>query len=227
MSDAATTGSNPADPGAAAPAATTEATTVLTAAPDTAAEQPAVQDTTTEAKPQEAADKPAEGEGEETEAKPEGAPEEYADFSMPEGVEIDAELGTDLKSLAKEFNLSQENAQKLADLGAKQLQRFQAMQADAVTQARATWEAEARADKEYGGAAFEENLGYATKAVKEFGNPALKTLLNQTGIGNHPEVIRFMVKAGKAISEDRFDAGRNAPQGAKTAAQVLYGNKET
>jgi len=225
MSDAATTGSTPTDPGAAAPAAPTDATTVLTDGTQTTATEQQTQqtDATNEAKPADG-DKPAEGEKPEDD-KPQGAPEEYAEFTLPDGVEFDAELGGDLKTFAKEQNLSQEQAQKLADLGAKQLQKFQAAQADAVAQAREAWQSEARADKEYGGDKFDESLASAKKAVDAFATPELKTLLNQTGLGNHPELIRFMVRAGKAISEDRFDGGRGVTTSTtQSTAQRLYGN---
>lgn len=217
MTDTAVTESTSTDSGTTA--AQTDATTVLTDSAKTAAPEQQT-DATTEAKPENG--EPA---GESDADKSQGAPEEYAEFTMPEGVEFDAELGGDLKSFAKEQNLSQEQAQKLADLGAKQLQKFQALQADAVAQARETWQSEARADKEYGGDKFDESLASAKKAVDAFATPELKTLLNQTGLGNHPELIRFMVRAGQAISEDRFDGGRGVTTStAQSTAQRLYGN---
>ena len=44
----------------------------------------------------------------------------------------------------------------------------------------------------------------AKSALDTFGNDALKSLLVETGFGNHPEIIRFMYRAGKAISEDSY-----------------------
>lgn len=220
MSDAATTGQTPTDPGTAAPteaaAAPAQGTTLLDGAAAPEGEQQTQQ-------PDAAAEGSTEAKEGEAEAKPQGAPEEYADFSLPEGYTLDAELGGELKTLAKELNLTQEQAQKLADLGAKQSSKFQSVQAEALKAAQETWAAEAKADKDYGGDKFGENIATAKKALDTFGNDALKTMLNETGLGNHPEVIRFFVKAGKAISEDRFVAGDRAPRVAD-AARVLYGN---
>ena len=217
MTDTATAASTPNDAGSAvaATAEPTQGTNLLADAP--AVEQQTQQQDTTQAKPDE----------ESTKAKPAGAPENYEAFTMPEGVELDAELGGDLNALAKELNLPQEQAQKLADLGAKQLQKFQAAQADAIAQARESWADESRADKEFGGDAFNENLAVAKRAVDAYASPALKTLLNQTGIGNHPEFIRMMWKAGQSISEDRLDMGRSVHQSRATKDQAtrLYGNK--
>lgn len=228
MSEAAT-GQTQTDPGAA-PADTSAA---ASAPAQESAQQDPQQVTTppTDGQPTDGS-KPADGQDgdkpddqKQGEAKT-GAPEEYADFTIPEGVEMDANLTTDLKAVAKELGLSQEQAQRLADIGIKQAQGQAAKQTQVLTDAGERWATEARADKEFGGEKFEENLGLAKKAVDAFGTPELKTLLNETKLGNHPEVLRFMVRAGKAISQDRFEGGRAAPAGEKRSAEDrLYGNK--
>lgn len=209
MGDPVAAESTPTDSGATTP---TEATTMLT---DTASVAPAgneqqTQDTTKSETPT-------------AEAKP-VVPEEYAEFTLPEGYTMDEDLGTELKATAKEMGLTQSQAQKLADMGAKQSAKFQAMQSDALQKARSTWETEAKADKDYGGERFGENLAVAKKAMDAYASPELKTLLNQTGLGSHPEFIRLMWKAGQSISQDRFDVGRDTPQGAtRSQADRLYG----
>lgn len=232
----ATTGTTPTDPGtqqaAAAPAA--QDTTVLTADAPASEQQaqttqegdaptgdkPAAEAKPDGEKPQDEGDKPK------TEGEKTGAPEQYEDFAAPEGVRLDAELVGDLKTIAKELNLSQKDAQRVADLGPKLLQKLQGHQAEAFAQVRQTWANDAKADKEIGGEAFAENLGAAKKALESFGTPELRTLLNESGIGNHPEVIRFMVRAGKAISSDTFVAGERSANGAgKDPAKTLYPNQ--
>jgi hypothetical protein len=146
--------------------------------------------------------------------KPAGAPEQYEDFTAPDGVTLDAEVTGEFKGLAKELGLTQEQAQKVADFGPKMLQRWQAKQAEALAETSAKWATETRADKDIGGDKLNENLATAKKALDAFGSPAIKTLLHESGLGNHPEVIRLLVNAGKAISEDRMVPG------AKAAAEV-------
>ncbi|WP_238919393.1 protease [Achromobacter xylosoxidans] len=153
----------------------------------------------------------------------EGAPEQYEDFQAPEGVQLDAELTGDLKSIAKELNLSQKDAQRVADLGPKLMQKWQDQQAQAISQLREEWASTAKADKEYGGDALAENLAVAKQALDTFGTPELRSLLNESGTGNHPELIRFMVRVGKAISSDTFVAGDRGGQPAKRdLANNLY-----
>ena len=144
---------------------------------------------------------PAEPAKEGEEEKPVGAPEEYADFTAPEGVELDADLLGDLKTLGKENNWTQEQAQKVVDLGAAMQDKFSKTFADSVVAARAEWREQTTTDAEFGGKNLQPNLAIARTARETFGTPALKDLLDQSGLGDHPEVVRFFYKVGKATSE--------------------------
>lgn len=149
-------------------------------------------------------DKPAE------EAKePEGAPEQY-EFQAPEGHEFDPDVIGQFADVARELNLTQDAAQKVLDKMAPAIASRQAEQVQAVRQ---QWADEARADREFGGDKLDENLAFAKKAMDGFATPELRTLLNESGLGNHPEVIRVFVRVGKAISEDSFVAGGKDPTG--------------
>lgn len=141
--------------------------------------------------------------------KPEGAPEAYADFTLPEGLAADTPVMGEFAALAKEANLPQETAQKFVDLAGKmQTQTVEGVQAALEAQGE-KWGEDAKADKEFGGDAFDANLAIAKTALDAFGSPELKNLLNQSKLGNHPEVLRAFVKIGKAISQDGFIPGRS------------------
>lgn len=136
--------------------------------------------------------------------KPEGAPESY-EFKAPEGVQFDDTVIGAFSEVAKELNLPQDQAQKVLDkmapvIAARQAEQFQA--------ARTEWAEAAKTDKEFGGEKLTENLGTAKKALDALATPELRTLLEESGLGNHPEVIRVFYRAGKAISEDRFVSGQ-------------------
>ena len=152
-----------------------------------------------------------EGEGTKADGdKPQGAPESY-EFKAPEGSTLDDAVIGQFSEVAKELNLTQDAAQKILDKMAPAMAARQAEQIEAI---RAGWADEARVDKEFGGDKLDENLGTAKRALDQFGTTELRTLLKETGMGNHPEVIRFMYRAGKAISEDGFVPGGR--QGAPT-----------
>jgi len=156
-----------------------------------------------------------------------GAPEEYTDFALPETFKVDDTTLGEFKALAKELNLPQEAAQKLVDMQAKlqsgNAQAFTSTLQAHVDKTAQEWAATAKSDPEIGGAKFDENVAVAKTALDTFGTPELKALLKESRIGNHPEVIRFMFKAGKAISQDGFVPGR-ASSAAKDTANVLYGS---
>ena len=145
-------------------------------------------------------------------------PESY-DLKMPEGVELDQAAATEFTAIAKELQLDQAAAQKLADIGAKMAQR----QVEAHAKLVETWTEQVKTDKEIGGDKLAENLGIARKAIDTFGTPELKALLNSSGLGNHPEVVKLAYKVGKAISEDRFVTG--SPKGpSNDPAKKLFPN---
>jgi hypothetical protein len=147
-------------------------------------------------------------------------PDEYTDFQTPEGVELDNELLASANPLFKELGLSQEQAQKLVDFQSAQVQA----QSDQLIQQTNTWKEAAKTDSEFGGQNFDENIGKASTAIDQFFSQEFKTLLNNTGLGNHPEVIRGFVKIGKQLAEDNPGSG-NASQGEKSRAEKLYGTE--
>lgn len=143
-------------------------------------------------------------------------PEKYADFKLPEGVTLEPAQLTELQTVAKDLGLSQEAAQKfvdrtLSDRKAVETSMVTKQQA-AVKQAALDWKTQTEADPEVGGTAIKENLATAIKARDQFATPELTKMLNDSGLGNHPEVVRFFFKVGKAMSEDKFTKGA-APGG--------------
>ena len=133
-----------------------------------------------------------------------GAPEQYEAFKNPEGLELDPGALDSFSEVAKELNLSQDDAQKVID---KVSPVMAAKQQEVLTGLKTQWVKDTSSDKEFGGDKLTENLGMAKRALDTFGTPELTTLLNETGLGNHPEVIRAFYRAGKAISEDGFVKG--------------------
>lgn len=160
---------------------------------------------------------------EQTTQKP-GAPEAY-EFKAPEGREYDADFLTTFTEVAKELDLPQDKAQSVLD---KLSEKAQERQSAKLEEAKAQWLADSKKDTEFGGDKLEENLGIAKKALDAFGSDLLKAMLNDSGLGNHPELIRFFFKVGKAISEDTFMGGhregKGQPKTFNDIAALLYGN---
>jgi len=192
------------------PGTSEDAETVTTEAAET------VTDTEGKTKP--------EGEVETKGTGDEGADEsiEYS-FELPEGVEMAPETLEGLKTLAGDMKLDQEGGQKLASFGAEMFQKWEAAQAEGLATLRTEWADATRADKEIGGADLDKNLAGAKVALDKFGTPELKTLLNESGLGNHPEINRLFWKLNAQISDDALVAGNSAPVAPKNREELYYG----
>ena len=216
MTDAATTTEGAtSQPAAPAPA---------TADANAATQQQAAGSQTTDAGQSPEGDGKLAGDQATTDAKTDGAPEKY-ELALPDGVQMDEAGINAFTEVARELNLTQEAAQKVLE---KMAPAMAQRQSEAIAQVRNEWAESARGDKEFGGEQLAENLSVAKKALDTFGTPELRTLLNESGLGNHPEIIRAFFRAGKAISEDKFvPAGNGSPTGSKDFAKSLYPNQQT
>ncbi|WEJ86884.1 MAG: peptidase [Klebsiella huaxiensis] len=167
------------------------------------------------------ADKPdGEKPEEKDEQKSEGAPEKY-DFKAGEGIEIDTDAMAEFEPVARELNLTNEQAQKLVDVYPKILAGVQQRQVEAWQKQTEGWAETVKADKEVGGDKLTSNLSAAQRALDQFGTPELREYLDGTGLGNHPELVKAFIKVGKAMSEDGVITGKESGQ--RSAAEVLYG----
>ncbi|MES0240587.1 peptidase [Citrobacter cronae] len=213
-------GAAPAPSEPAAPAADAQAPAGDPAKPEGDKPQPGAEGD----KPQD--DKPADGDKpadkpDDKKQEQEGAPEKY-DFKPAEGQELDAAALEQFEPIARELNLTNEQAQKMVDLyGTKIMPMVQQQQADAWQKTTEQWAADVKADKEIGGDKLTGNLSAAQRALAQFGTPELKEYLEGTGLGNHPELVKAFVKVGKAMSEDGMVTGKESGQ--RSAAEVLYG----
>ncbi len=143
------------------------------------------------------------------------------EIKLPEGETLDDATIAEIKAQAKELGLDAEKAQKFAENRIKQEKAFVEKQQEAFQQSVTKWAEDAKADKEIGGDAFDANLATAKKALDTFASDGLKEMLNSTGFGNHPEVIRMFNRIGKAISEDRLVTGKAPIVGADPAKRMF------
>lgn len=81
------------------------------------------------------------------------------------------------------------------------------------------WVEASRIDPEFGGAQFDANLAVAKRGYNMFASDELKSILEQTGYGNHPEVLRLFHKIGKLTGEDNIVGGGRSRQ---QTAQDFY-----
>lgn len=160
------------------------------------------------------------------EKKDEGAPETYADFVMPEGVQVDAEALEAFKPWAKANNLSQAKAQEAVNLYTEATKRAVERWQNTWAETKAKWLTTAKADPELGAGdekKFAQTLASSVKAVSRLGTPGLREALEVTGVAEHPEMLRFLARVGAAYAEeDSIPKNPKGDGGSKSAAQVMF-----
>jgi hypothetical protein len=184
--------------------------------------------TTTDGK---ADDQPAADEGDDLlegkigEAEAAVTPPDDYDLTPPEGYELDAQMADAFKPVAKELNLSQEQAQGLvekfgpkmfAQIGEKQATQWKALQKQ--------WAGEAKSDPDFGGKNLEASLSNVAKA-RDYLGPEFAAAVKLLGGNNHPALLKGLAKVGLALGEDTPGFGK--PHGStKSTAQILYPNDQ-
>lgn len=150
-------------------------------------------------------------------------PDKY-DLTLPDGSLVDAAGVERIAAYAKAQGLSQPQAQALLERESGNAAAVKEGQAAQLEQAKKVWLAAASTDKEFGGDSFPKNAELSKRVIARYGSDALKAALDETGLGNHPELVRMLVRIGKAMSEDQLViAGQAAGGEVKDAATVLYG----
>jgi len=168
------------------------------------------------------ADKEAKKDEDSLADKSDGAPESYKDFTFSKDLEFDDELMTQAKSVFKELNLTQEQAQQLVDFESNVKAEENQRQQGAWDELQDTWKKASENDKEFGGDGLDSNLAIAKKGRDAFGDKEFNEMLEVTGVGNHPEMIRFLFKIGKLVSEDKILQGSGSASGSATQAERLF-----
>jgi len=168
-------------------------------------------------------------------AEPQKAPEppkltapekyDYSAIKLPEGVTLDTELLNTLEPKFKEVGLPQEAVAKLVEAHAQAIaQAEEKREADFKTwMAEQTKQHQAAVKKEWG-LQYDANLAVAQRGIARFMSPEAKALLDETGLGNHPEFVKAFFQIGKMVSEDTPPSGQAPSGNGRTAAEVLYGS---
>ena len=132
------------------------------------------------------------------------APVAY-DLKAPEGMAWNDDQLKAFEGQAHSVGLSQEQAQKLLD--AAHVNQQAHMEAHAAQVQR--WAEEVRMDKDMGGPNFDATVMQARAGLKTFdADGQVYAMLQETGYANHPAVIRFLARIGKAHGEDDVITGK-------------------
>ena len=155
-----------------------------------------------------------------------GRPEQSNGYDF--GEDVDGVLD-DFKEFAHQNNLTQDQADNLlglfSDIQEEDTQNEEQAMEDLKVQTtiglQRDW-----------GKNYDGNLDYARRAYAQFGTPELTEIMDNSGFGNHPEVIKAFSKVGQLLGEEALAVGtglgRNqmSPQSAQEEIQALYADKD-
>lgn len=172
-------------------------------------------------------------EGNTGETKPAASvvPEKY-EFSMAEGLPLPKDFLEKYTPHFKALNLSNESAQKVTEFVGKEVQAgvlaYQEDRQQFLAKETQRWFDTTKADPEVGGEKFASTASSVKQLVDKFGTPAFRDALNETGLGNHPELVRFCKRVRDAMGNDSFDdlgGGGHQTTEKLPLADRLYGKK--
>ena len=155
-------------------------------------------------------------------------PDNY-DLAAPEGLTLDPAAIALATPVFRELGLSNEQANKLMPVAGQfaqgLLDRRNRQMLGQVEADRKAWLDAAQADPEIGGRHWATTIGTAARALDALGlikGSPFRVLLDESGLGNHPEMIRAFQRVGKAIAEDGFERSSGIHHSRRDRAETLY-----
>lgn len=172
-------------------------------------------------------DKPEDESAETTEdGKPKEGDQKPVEYKLkaPKDSGISAEGLKEIEEFAKTNGLSQDAAQALVERENDLLLTIKEQQQEQMEKMSNEWRKTVENDKVWGGDNLKQTSFYSNQALQKFGSNELRQGLIDTGFGNHPEVVKFFAKVGKALSPGTFEKQGLPPVQRKSAEEQLYGS---
>lgn len=188
-----------------------------------------------------------EGEAPKVEIKEEGQsaepapPPVYDTFTVPEGITLDTERVSEFTKILSKLELdgkldhalAQKSGQELVDFHIQEVKKatedLTKMYQTAWDRQKIEWKDTFLKDPEIGGNRFQTTVDSALNFIRTHGGTPeqqteFKNLMETSGLGNHPAVIRLLANAGSAMAEGKpIAATRPVPQ-AKSKIETMYGS---
>lgn len=138
---------------------------------------------------------------------------------------LDDEQVKAVESYAKDKKLTKEQAEEILNRENAAVKSFYEKQHQQFKTAQEQWVEEIKKDPELGGDNFSKNAEFAKRAVEKFATPKFKEQLEQSGYGNHPELVRVFARIGKLISDDKMVTPGTSVSGSRSYEEIFYGKK--
>lgn len=157
------------------------------------------------------------------ESKDEKKEGEEIEVTLPKDSKLSKEDADAVKAFAKEHKLTKEQAEAVLGLSDKAVNSYLSAQKKQLQQTVSQWEKQVKADPELGGDKYAKSVEIAQKGYKN-APASMRTFLNETGLGSHPDVVKFFYKLGKlGLNDKMVPSGSEAKNEPKSHAQLIYG----
>ena len=179
----------------------------------------------------------AKQEGDDGKDKGEGKPEALVveNLKFPEGFQRNDENLKAMTDVLGDTALSpQDRAQALIDLHTTAMQDMSAKVDQQWQDERSKWVEATKALPKIGGDNLDASLGKIARLIEEFGKTTdaqgvvskdlgneFRQVLDDSGLGDHPTIVRFLVNVADSFSEGTPISGE-AASGERTQAQKMY-----
>ena len=134
-----------------------------------------------------------------------GRPETHENYDMGEYA---PETTEDFRQLAHQIGLNNDQANVLFDAYVNAMAGQQEQEQSAFEQFEV--ENTQALQKEWGGS-FDKNVELARRAFMNFATPEAVEIMEQTGLGNHPEILKVFSRIGELLQEDSVLPGSSTP----------------
>jgi hypothetical protein len=167
-------------------------------------------------------------------------PPTYDPFTLPEGIQLEAEKVTEFTGLLAELEQSgkadhtavQAFGQKAVEFYVKEVKKAledtNKQQIAVWEKTRNDWKESFLKDPEIGGNRFQTTVDSALNFIRTHGGTAeqqteFRNLMETSGLGNHPAMIRLLAKAGSAMSEGVPLTALKPVSAPKSKVTTMYG----
>lgn len=144
----------------------------------------------------------------------------YQELSLPEVFKGREQNFESFKKLAAELKLPAETAKKLMEWEASAFSESEKNSQAARGEILQKW---TKQTQELFGPVYQREIARALDAADRFGGPELRALLDATGLGSHPVIVKTFHQISQQIGEDVSLGGKVKQTTDKTFAEALYG----
>lgn len=148
-----------------------------------------------------------------------GRPETPHGYVMPDGEKEKAALDP-LTKVAHEAGLTKEQWEKMSGVAQKQLVRNHEAEQTSIDKAREEWQDSAK--RKYG-ETLDEKLAAAKRTLDNLNeqNPDIGSVLNKTGLVDHPAILDLMIQTGESEMDDTTPSGSISAAGGDEDAMQM------